>query len=144
MSSAGFGSQVCGCHKIGFPSRRAALKQIRKDPKKGSDVYRCPENGDLWHITSKPKQRRKRHDRMPDPNKSRALTREVHRNNRRIAKLTAVPAPKIARRPTRTACRGCGRMWLSDLDPRGRPCPQCGGEVVAGGDREFHWRLESV
>lgn len=44
------------------------------------------------------------------------------------------PAPVAIRRPERTSCIDCGRPWLSDLDFTYRPCPQCGGQVVAGRD----------
>lgn len=135
-------SKFCDCGKIGFPSRRAALQQSRKTAHKGDRAYQCPTVAGLWHITSKPKSFKRKHDKMPDPDKSRAMFREVHRNNRRIAKLTVVSQPKIPQRPRQTRCKGCGRLWLSDLDPTGRPCPQCGGEIIVGRDREFHWRLE--
>jgi hypothetical protein len=39
---------------------------------------------------------------------------------------------KLRERPERTSCEDCGRLWLSDVNPKLHPCPVCGGVVRLG------------
>ena len=69
-----------------------------------------------------------------------------HRDRQRQTPLAALPEPEvIVVRPTpdRTQCVDCGRLWLSEIDPTGRACPHCGGDVLIGRreTREFTRRL---
>lgn len=56
----------------------------------------------------------------------RAAERDAERRTATHAVGPCVP------RPERTSCVECGRRWLSDLDPTGRLCPACDGEIVVG------------
>lgn len=117
-------------------------------------VYIHPQ-GWVWRVPSTPsdhrthkimlQQLRRRHPdaevlRRPRkaPTKARQAVRQARRSRRalRIVSATATRVKPVVSRPSRTACVDCGRRWLSDLDPTGRKCPACGGNVVLGRDRD--------
>lgn len=70
--------------------------------------------------------------------RSRRTGREIRTRGRVPSLVIATVEPESTgevvpfERPERTSCVGCGRPWLSDLDFTFRPCPACGGQVVAG------------
>jgi len=74
----------------------------------------------------------------PRSRRSRRLRRGVQRSVVALMHrpADAKPAPVVENAPvpvpSRTSCIDCGRLWLSDLNPSGRPCPACGGRVVLG------------
>lgn len=72
----------------------------------------------------------------------RARQRRHQRALQAVTPVVAVKPPPVVV-PNQTSCVDCGRRWASEIDPTGRPCPACGGEVMVGRDeiREFRWRL---
>ncbi|HEX3803141.1 MAG TPA: hypothetical protein VHV75_09895 [Solirubrobacteraceae bacterium] len=94
-------------------------------------------------------QLRKRHPDHPALKRKPGAGKGVHhgRDRHRQRALKIVPAapsekPVVLATPDRTSCVDCGRPWLSDISPVGRPCPKCGGEVVVGRRESRDFRFE--
>jgi hypothetical protein len=70
-----------------------------------------------------------------------ATERKRRRRKNRTSRMTLVRElePGVVEtfnRPEKTACIDCRRRWLSDLNPVGRSCPACNGEIVFGRTEE--------
>ena len=98
-------------------ARRALLVELRR---------RHPEHP-LWKSMQKRKAKRGGSSRQAEQRQARA--RALVRAGERAVSARAVATPNAPL--TRTGCIDCGRPWLSELDPTGRDCPQCGGLVMS-------------
>jgi predicted RNA binding protein YcfA (HicA-like mRNA interferase family) len=118
-------------------------------------TYRHPDHQGVFTVACTPgagrtevnllTQLRRRHPDHPalarQVRSQSATERKRRRRKNRTSRMTLVRElePGVVEtfnRPEKTACIDCCRRWLSDLDPRLRPCPACGGEIVFGRTEE--------